>query len=309
MKDQIRFDSAGTGKIAAVIWKPDAAPVGVVQIIHGIAEHSQRYEDFAHYLNSLGYLVVAQDHMGHGLSVELGSTKGYFYGGWWAAIDDVCTLLRITKEEFPDIPYILFGHSMGSFMARTILVKYPDLPINGCVICGTGWQQGAVLGAGLLLARAICLFSDPSESSALLQNLAFGSYNKRISQIRTPYDWLTRDHAVVDAYVEDSMCGFTASAGLMRDMFSGISYIQKQSNLIRMKKDLPVMFIAGDADPVGNYGKGVLKTVKAFKSVGMQCVVDKIYPDGRHEILNELNKHEVYEDVSLWIGSIINCTK
>ena len=304
MKKQLQFDSAGAGQISAVFWKPQAAPAGIVQIIHGIAEHACRYEQFARYLNDIGYLVVAQDHMGHGLSAELGSTRGYFSGGWWAAIEDVCTLMRITKEEYPDVPYILFGHSMGSFMARTILAKYPELSIDGCVICGTGWQSSAVLGAGSMLARMICRLSDPSKPSTLLQGLAFGSYNKHISDVRTPFDWLTRDNDVVDAYVGDPMCGFTASAGLMRDMFEGIGYIQKRLNLERMNKHLPVLFIAGDADPVGDFGKGVRKTAQVFRNMGMRCVAEKLYPDGRHEILNELNKYEVYEDISRWIGNV-----
>ena len=123
MKKQLRFDSAGTGRIAAVLWEPQAEPIGIVQIVHGIAEHGLRYEDFALYLNTLGYLVVAEDHMGHGASVELGSVKGYFHGGWMAAVDDVCTLMRKTKEQYPRLPYVLFGHSMGSFIVPSAILQ------------------------------------------------------------------------------------------------------------------------------------------------------------------------------------------
>lgn len=309
MKKQIRFDSAGIGKIAVVCWVPQEKPIGIVQIVHGIAEHSARYEDFAQYLNNLGYLVVAEDHMGHGQSCGLGSVKGYFHGGWWAAVEDVCALLRSTMLEYPDIPYILFGHSMGSFMARTVLARYPDIGISGCVICGTGWQLEAVLGAGKLLANAICRLSDPKKPSSLLHNIAFGSYNKRIEHVRTPHDWLTRDSAIVDAYAADPMCGFQASAGLMGDMFEGIGYIQKHENLVQMEKDLPVLFIAGSDDPVGDYGRGVLKTEQAFKNAGMTCVTTKLYPLGRHEILNEINKSEVYKDVADWIVDFVKCTR
>lgn len=308
MKKQFLYDSVGIGKIAATCWEPKTAPVGIVQIIHGIAEHCARYEEFALYLNSLGYAVVAEDHMGHGKSCEQGSVKGFFYGGWWAAVEDVCTLMRKTMEQFPGVPYILFGHSMGSFMARTILIRHPDCGINGCVICGTGWQPEAVLGAGKMLANSVCKLFDPQKPSGLLHNIAFGSYNKRVERPRTPHDWLTRDAAVVDAYAADPMCGFQASAGLMGDMFEGIGYIQRQESLAQMRKDLPVFFIAGGDDPVGDYGKGFLKSAQAFKDAGMNCVTTKIYPLCRHEILNEINKNDVYKDISDWINSIIYCT-
>lgn len=283
--------------------------MGIVQIIHGIAEHAARYENFALYLNRLGYLVVAEDHMGHGLTCEQGSVKGFFHGGWWAAVEDVCTLMRMTMECYPGIPYILFGHSMGSFMARTVLARYPESDLAGCVICGTGWQPEAVLGAGKLLADTICRLTDPQKPSSLLHNIAFGSYNKRIEHPRSSHDWLTRDPAIVDAYDADPMCGFQASAGLMGDMFEGIAYIQKQESLAQMHKDMPVFFIAGGDDPVGDYGKGVRKAVSAFEEAGMTQVETKIYPLGRHEILNEINKDEVYKDVSNWISNIVKGTK
>jgi alpha-beta hydrolase superfamily lysophospholipase len=308
MKKQFTFDSAGAGKIVATAWQPADKPVAVVQILHGIAEHSERYENFATYLNSLGYAVVAEDHMGHGATVEYGGVKGYFHGGWWAAIDDACALMRMTMEQYPDVPYILFGHSMGSFMARSILSKYPDIGISGCVICGTGWQPDLVLGAGRALAGGICKKSDPQKPSVLLHNIAFGSYNKRVEHPRTPYDWLTRDNAVVDAYAADPMCGFVASAGLMNDMFEGISYIQKPENIAAMRKDLPVLFVAGGDDPVGDYGKGVRKAAQAFVNAGMKQVATKIYPMGRHEILNEINKKEVYKDISAWLDCVVNST-
>lgn len=307
MKKQILFESTGAGKISAYCWEPEQKPVGIVQIIHGIAEHCARYDDFAGYLTGLGYLVVAEDHMGHGNSAANGSVKGYFHGGWWAAVEDVCTLTKMTMEQYPDVPYILFGHSMGSFMARTILARYPDIGISGCVICGTGWQPEAVLGAGRLLAGMICKLSDAQKPSQLLHNIAFGSYNKRVEHPKTPHDWLSREPAVVDAYANDPMCGFVASAGLMGDMFEGIAYIQKRESMLQMNKALPVLFIAGGDDPVGDYGKGVNKAAQEFHSIGMEQVRTKIYPMCRHEILNEINKNEVYRDVSQWIETVIKC--
>lgn len=309
MKTKFLFDSAGIGKISATSWQPAGNPVAVVQIIHGIAEHASRYDDFATYLNGNGYAVVAEDHMGHGDSVAYGSSKGYFHGGWWAAVEDAYQLMRLTMEQYPGVPYILFGHSMGSFMARSILSKYPDSGITGCVICGTGWQPDFVLGAGRGLAGVICKKSNPATPSMLLHNIAFGSYNKRVEHPRTPHDWLSRDTAVVDAYASDPMCGFVASAGLMNDMFEGISYIQKPENIAQMRKDLPVLFIAGGDDPVGDYGKGVRKAAQAFVTAGMDHVEVKIYPLCRHEILNEINREEVFRDIFAWTERLLNGTK
>lgn len=305
MKKEVVYDAHSGGTIMATNWLPAGHPVGIVQIVHGIAEHMARYEDFAKYLNGLGYLVVGEDHMGHGATAKLGGVKGYFTGGWWAAVQDSYQLMQLTMKQYPDVPYVLFGHSMGSFMARSILSRYPDCGISGCVVCGTGWQPEAVLGAGKLLASAICRFADPKKSNAMLHNIAFGAYNDRVEHPRTDYDWLTRDASVVDAYVADPMCGFQASAGLMRDMFEGIAYIQSKAALKGMKKQLPVLFIAGGDDPVGHYGKGVIKSAEAFRAAGMERVEIKIYPLCRHEILNEINRNEVYEDVSDWLSSIL----
>lgn len=301
------YDSAGSGKIAAACWETASKPKAVVQIVHGIAEHAARYDDFARYLNSLGCLVVAEDHMGHGASAE-GGVKGHFSGGWWAAIEDVCSLMRMTMAEYPDVPYILFGHSMGSFMVRSILSKYPDCGISGCVICGTGWQPSAVLGAGRLLAAGICKARGECNPSQAIHNMAFGAYNKRVEHPRTPYDWLTRDAAIVDAYMADPLCGYQASAGLMRDMFEGISYIQKKNNIARMDKTLPILFVAGGDDPVGDFGNGVRKAYKVFRDAGMEQVKLRIYPLCRHEILNEINKDDIYKDISKWFASVINST-
>ena len=302
------FDSAGDGKITATCWEPANKPVAVVQLVHGIAEHAARYDDFAKYLNSFGFLVVAEDHMGHGMSASDG-IKGYFNGGWWAAIEDACTLMRMTMEQFPDTPYILFGHSMGSFMVRSILAKYPLSGISGCVICGTGWQPQLVLHAGQLLATSICKYKGEQNVSKTLHNIAFGAYNKRVEHPRTAYDWLSRDASIVDTYINDPLCGFQASAGLMRDMFDGIAYIQHKENIGQMDKSLPVFFIAGGDDPVGDYGNGVRKTAQMFQKAGMERVSIKIYPLCRHEVLNEINKKEVYNDVYTWISNIINCTE
>lgn len=301
MREDFFYPSQGKGQIHACRWLPEGEVKGIVQIVHGIAEYALRYEPFALYLNSLGYGVVAEDHMGHGQSVGEDTVRGYFYGGWFAAVEDTVTLMKSTMEQYPNVPFVLFGHSMGSFMARTILAKYPDIGITACVICGTAWQSSALLAAGVPMSKLVCKFSDETRPNSMLHNMAFGSYNNRIENCETEHDWLSRDRQTVAAYEADPLCGFMASAGLMRDMMTGISYIQKPSSLKNMNKALPVLFTAGDADPVGNYGKGVEKAAEEFRKVGMEKVVVKLYPGCRHEILNETNRDEVFRDMGRWI--------
>jgi alpha-beta hydrolase superfamily lysophospholipase len=299
------YDSCGCGQIHACVWAPGGEPKAIIQIIHGIAEHAERYDHFAEYLTTQGYMVVAEDHMGHGKSIGSEGTRGYFHGGWFNAVNDCMMLMNCMKEEFPGAPYILFGHSMGSFMARTILAKYPDCGLAGAIICGTGWQPKAALPALIKVVDAICKKTGERNPSEKLDNLIFGSYNKRVEHKRTPKDWLTRDNKIVDAYIADPLCGFVPSCGLLRDMMMGILYIEQPENLAKMDKKLPVWFIAGKEDPVGDYGKGVVKAADAFRKAGMEQVDMKLYPLCRHEIHNEINKEEVYEDVAEWIGKIL----
>ena len=300
MRTDFYYESKGAGTIHGCRWMPDQPPITVIQIIHGIAEYIERYDDFARYLNRLGFLVVAEDHMGHGKSVNGEGIQGYFHGGWFTAVEDSFRLLQNTRQEFPNLPYVLLGHSMGSFMARTILEKHPDSGISAAVICGTGWQPKAVLNTGIGVCRMVCNKQGEKKPSKILEKLVFSNYNKKVEHPRTPYDWLTRDAGIVDRYLADPLCGFTPTGGLMRELLTGIRY--EQENLSAMKKDLPILFIAGGDDPVGNYGKGVLQSAEAFRKAGMQDVSCKIYPLGRHEILNEINREEVYQDISSWLN-------
>ncbi len=298
MRTDYYYASCGAGKIHACRWTPEGPARAVVQIVHGIAEYAQRYEEFAEFLNAQGYVVVAEDHMGHGASVGVGGTRGCFTGGWFSAVADTYRLLCDTRQEFPNIPYVLLGHSMGSFMVRTILEKYPQSGISAAVICGTGWQPRGVLAAGLGLCRAVCRAKGEKTPSPKLEKLVFGGYNKRVERPRTPFDWLNRNDRMVDEYMADPLCGFTPTAGLMRDLLTGMAYMEDPANLAKMKKDLPVLLIAGGDDPVGNYGAGVRKTAQAFEKAGMRNVSVRIYPLCRHELLNEINREEVYRHVA-----------
>ena len=305
MRTDFFYESCGAGKIHACRWMPEGQPKAVLQIVHGIAEFVERYDDFAEYLTGLGYVVVAEDHMGHGRSIGENGVQGFFHGGWFAAVDDTYRLMKDTMAAFPGTPYVLFGHSMGSFMARTILAKYPDSGIVAAVICGTGWQPAFALPPLIKVMEGLCKKKGEQTPDEGLHKLIFGGYNKRIENPRTPTDWLTRDETIVDAYNAHPLCGFVPACGLLRDMMKGICYIEQRKNLNNMKKHLPVLFIAGQEDPVGPYGKGVEQAAKAFKKAGMVNVALKLYPGCRHEILNELNKQEVYEDVSRWLAPYV----
>ena len=305
MNGDFYFESSCGIRLHGYRWEPDGTPKAIVQIIHGIAEHVQRYDHFARYLSGLGYLVVAEDHMGHGKSVCEQVPRGCFAGGWDAAVEDCCRLMEKTMAEYPGVPYILFGHSMGSFLARSVLIKRPDSGIAAAVICGSAWMPGAVLQGGRMISGLLMRGKGANEPSELLQKVMFSGYDKRIDPVRTPCDWLSRDEQIVDAYMEDPLCGFAPAPTLANAMMNGLLYIQKTSNLNRMKKDLPVHFIAGGEDPVGAYGEGVRKAVQMFIRSGMKHVSVKLYPGCRHEILNELNKEEVYQDVADWMGAFI----
>lgn len=305
MRTDSYFPSGGAGQIHVYRWTPEQSPRAIVQLVHGIAEFVERYGAFANYLNDQGILVVAEDHMGHGKSINGDGIQGYFHGGWFQAVDDTFRLMRDTQSEFPNVPYILFGHSMGSFMARTLLCRYPDSGIAGAILCGTGWQPTFALPAMIALVNGICKKTGEEKPSQALQNMIFGGYNSKVEHKRTPSDWLSRDDAIVDAYIADPLCGFVPSCGLLRDMMKGIYYGQRSENLAKMRKALPVFFIAGGDDPVGSYGKGVRQAAAAFRKIGMTNVQERIYPLCRHEILNEINKEEVYEDVLQWIEKIL----
>ena len=302
MRESFTIPSNGIGQLHCCRWMPEGEPKAVLQIVHGIAEYIERYDDFAGFLNGLGYVVVAEDHMGHGQTVGAEGTQGYFEGGWFTAVSDSYALLRKTKAEYPQIPYVLFGHSMGSFMARTILEVYPDSGIAAAVICGTGWQPRAILPGAIGICQLACKKVGEKNTSDTLQNMVFGGYNKRVEYPRTEFDWLTRDAKVVDAYIAHPSCGFTASTGLLRDLLTGIRFIEQKQNLAKMNKDLPVLFIAGGDDPVGNYGKGVTRAAEEFRKAGMKHVTCRLFPLGRHEILNEINRREVYDFTAKWLG-------
>lgn len=287
-------------------WIPDGPVKGVVQIVHGVAEYIERYHDFACFLAENGYVAAGDDHLGHGYSVSHDGELGWFAeeDGWMTIVRDEKKIHDLLAELHPGVPMIILGHSMGSFMARTYLGLWPnDFELS--ILSGTGWQPALVCRAGLAMANNEIKAHGTRYRSQTLQNLAFGSYLKRIENPIGKNDWINRDEAEIRRYDADPLCGFTGTAGLMRDMMYGLSLICRDSHMEKMNKSMPVLFISGDADPVGNWGKGVKKTAARFRWLAMKDVTTKLYPGARHEVLSELNRREVWTDVLDWIQSKI----
>ncbi len=297
------LSSDGVTPIHVNHWVPTDRPVrGVVQIAHGVAEYGKRYAPFAEFLCAHGFAVVANDHLGHGKSGIANAPKLYFgeNDGWWHAVDDMETLRRQTAQEFLGKPYFLFGHSMGSFLSRSYLIRWPG-KLDGCILCGTGNPSPAVIAGGKLVTNHEIRHMGKKAYSARADALAFGSYNKKFRPNRTLCDWVSASEANVDAYIVDPQCGGNVSVGLLRDILEGLSYITDKSNLEKMERTMPVLFIAGQNDPVGDMGKGVHRACENFQKAGMMDVQSKLYPGMRHEILNEEAKTDVYRDVLLWL--------
>ena len=297
------LSSTGVNRIRVKTCTPDGAVRGVVQIAHGIAEHVERYADFMSFLAENGFAVAADDHLGHGASIEREEDKGFFAekDGWWRVVDDLKTVHDTMKEKYPDVPYVFFGHSMGSFLCRTYLIRFPD-DCDAAIISGTGQQSPLLVNSGLLISRLLVKKYGPRGDGKILNDIAFGSYNDRIKFRYTDFDWLSRDEKNVQKYIDDPLCGFVAKCSLYRDMMEGIKFISSRDNAAKMNKTIPVYFMSGAADPVGDYGKGVDKAYRMFCDVGMKDVTERLYPEGRHEMLNEINYLDVYRDIMTWLN-------
>lgn len=296
----------GKTQLHGMRWEPEGGSVrAVLQICHGVAEHIARYDAFARYLNGLGIAVVGHDHLGHGLSLPEGGTPVYFGTGntWNTVVDDIYVLHQRIRLWYPDVPLCIMGHSMGSFLTRTYLIRYPGT-VKAAVIMGTGWQPKAVIAGGMAVAKAVGAVVGENGTSDLVTNLAFGAYNKLFAPNRTSCDWLSADEGNVDAYMADPLCGADATVGLFRQMLSGIRFNQKLSNLRQMDPRIPVLFVAGEKDPVGDCGNGVRRTYQEFRRAGVQDCTLKLYPGLRHEILNEkAQQQQIFEDIGQWLTS------
>ena len=304
-----RFPSCdGTHQIFARQWLPtEGQPKAVVQIVHGVSEYIDRYAPVARYLADHGFLVVGCDHLGHGRTALGPEEYGFFteQKGWHTVSGDVRRLRTLMGQKYPDLPYFLLGHSMGSFLARTYLIDWPGT-LTGAILSGTGQEAPAMVTAGWHMANLVSKLSGQRAHSKLVEKLSFGAYNKQFAPTRTRADWISRDEAVVDAYIADPLCEFLPTAGMFRDMMEGLQYIANKNNLKKMDPATPVYIFSGDHDPVGGNGEGVQKVAGFFRDAGTEDLTVKLYPDGRHEIMNELNRDEVFADLLAWLDDHMN---
>lgn len=277
--------------ISGIEWKIKA-PMASIIICHGMSEHSERYEEFALYLNKLKFNVYAIDNIGH--SERNKENLGHFEKeDFQKCVDNLATLRKNIETK---LPVFLLGHSMGSFICQSFLCQYSHL-IDGVVLSGSNGPD-VMFKLGSFVASTLFVFSNNKKQNKFLDNLSFGSYNKQFKPNKTRFDWLSRDEREVKKYIEDEYCGFVCTTGFYKTFFKGLSNLFKRKNINNIRKDLPIYIFSGDEDPVGHNGKGVKKLADLYQKIGISSVEMKLYQGGRHEMFNETNKEEVYKDVS-----------
>ncbi len=294
---QESFRSVAGSMLYPRLWKPEGDIRAIVQILHGMAEHIDCYDETAKRLNQAGIMVVGHNHLGHGEQAE---QLGHFgRGGFDALVQDAHAVRLEVQKDYPDVPYFLFGHSMGSFVARNYCLVQ-EQGLNGVILSGTGHFPPPLVTVGLMLAKLFCALGGERKPSKFLENMSFAGYNKDWSPVRTDKDWISRNTDKVDSYIADPLCGFTFTAGAYRDMFLGLKKLYPQ-NLSAMDTSVPVLLYAGASDPVGGRGAGVKKVAAEMKAAGVQDVTVKLYENGRHEMHNEPNREQVVQDMIDWI--------
>lgn len=283
------------------VWLPPEEPRAIVQIAHGMAEHGGRYARLAAALSERGIGVYANDHRGHGRSVPPGEALGHMgEDGFESAVRVVRQLERHIAAEHPRAKRILFGHSMGSFMVQRFVCQHPEA-VHAVVLSGSNGKPPPIAAAGRVVARLERLRVGPKGTSPILKALSFDDFNKKFRPNRTDFDWLSRDPAQVDAYVADPLCGFSVTTQTWVDFLDALGPLTERDRIACIPKDLPLYVLAGRRDPVGDFGRGVERLVDAYRAVGLRDVELKLYPEGRHEMLNETNRDEVTRDLLDWV--------
>jgi len=304
--DTFTFKGTDKKEIFAHKWLPENESnlKAVVQIAHGMAEHSARYKGFAKKLTANNFGVYANDHRGHGQTAGTVENLGYFDdgNGWDLVVGDMNQLTNIIKKNHSDIPVFLFGHSMGSFLSRDYMFTYGG-NTAGVILSATAGDPGLLGRLGIIISKIESTIKGKKTQSPLMDKLSFGSFNKIFKPNRTDFDWLSRDDTEVDKYVDDPFCGTVFKAGFFNDLLNGIQKINNYSNIQNIPKDLPVYLFAGSDDPVGDFTKGVKKVYKNFENAGIKDLSIKFYENGRHEMLNEINRDEVTHDIINWYES------
>ena len=298
--------SDGKHKLRCMEWIPDGTIKAVLQITHGMVEHIERYREFCVWMAERGIVVIGHDHLGHGKTVSNREEFGYFGSkeGMTQVVKDIRRVTVYSKKKYPDQKLILLGHSMGSFLARKYLSVYKDGP-DGFILMGTGAPPEALVSAGSLLAGTVRKLKGEMYRSPLLYKLSLGNYNAKFKPVKTPYDWLTRDEFLSKDFGEDESCQFIFTTAAYQDFFRLILNVAKEEIAGHARTDAPILIISGDNDPVGDNGKGVRKVYERLHKAGVDRLEMVLYEGARHEILHEINRQEVFEDLYEWIAE--NC--
>lgn len=302
-KREFYYPSAdGEHQIHAIAWLPEGDVKGILQILHGMCEYVDRYDRFACFLAHQGFLVVGNDHLGHGLSIHNNEELGFFHHphGDEYLIKDVQSLRKQMQEKYPGVPYFMLGHSMGSFLLRNYLFTYSD-GLNGAIIMGTGHENTSTLNFALNFTRAMAKVKGWHYRSEMVANMAMGTYNDHIQNPRTPYDWLTCNETIVDLYAKDPLDNFTMTLNGFYTMFNMVNECNKKKRIEKMNKNLPLYIVSGSEDPVGHYGHGPLEVYMDYKAYGIKDIQLKLYPQARHEILNEYSHEMTDADLLYWM--------
>lgn len=283
-------------------WEEVENPKGLVQIFHGMAEHSERYDDFANFLNRQGYIVYGDDHRGHGRSQFKDKPLAYIgEDGFNEIVEDEKIISGLIRDKHKGLPLYIFAHSFGSFLGQEYIIRY-SRDIDGIILSGSAKQDGFDVKAANILASIQNSLLDPSKPAKLIDKLSFGSYNDHIKVPRTKFDWLTRDEGEVDKYIADFFSGYLSPINFYYYLFRAFKNLYRPERLEKIHKSLPILVLAGDKDPVGKYGRSVKRLYDQYQDLRMEDIGLKLYQEGRHELLNEINKEEVYKYIYDWLS-------
>ena len=301
------LSSEGSKQIHYEIIEPTSGgkPKAVIQVVHGMCEYFGRYEEFSGFMANNGYAVAGDDHLGHGRTAITEEDKGFFseHNGWRFLVRDEKRMTDIIKEKYPDTPIIIFGHSMGSFIARLYTSWYPeDLTAALYMGTGSGVPDGTAGAAAKLLENVTGTKTHLEQG----QWMFYHFLTRRVSDKSSELDWITRDKDKIEFYKSDPLGDFAFTSGAYRDLVRLLSEVSKTEWAYSLPKKLPIMLMSGEEDPIGDFGKGVRKVYSRLKKAGMENLSIRMYVDARHELINELNRKEVYEDILLWTEKVIN---
>ncbi len=306
MKDEFYFPSKdGNTEIHTVEWKPEGDVKAVLQLCHGMVEYINRYSEFAEYLCERGYYVVGNDHLGHGKSVQCKTEYGFFEEkhGNACILGDMHTLHERCRKKYPDVPYFILGHSMGSIMTRQYIQLYGN-ELSGVILMGVVADQSPfMIRTGMQMCKVAARIRGWHCRSKLIDKMAIGQYNKKFKPVKTRADWVTSDPQKLMEYVQDPLCSFVFTVNAYYHMFSGLLQLQKRESVFAVPKKLSMIFMAGLDDPVGNFGTGVRKIYERYKKAGIEDISLRLYSSDRHELLNETDRQQVYKDIAEWLDA------